>query len=92
MQDRGRLLQEEIAAKLAAESNSHLHALSILTSLFLPPTLVVGIFGMNVGGVPLTQSSDGMIWAILICLTSSAAVYGVLKRVRYLLRRSGLPD
>ena len=92
MQDRGRLLQEEIAAKLAAESNSHLHALSILTSLFLPPTLVVGIFGMNVGGVPLTQSSDGMLWAILICLASSAAVYGVLKRVRYLLRRSGLPD
>jgi zinc transporter len=92
MQDRGRLLQEEIAAKLAAEANSHLHALSILTSLFLPPTLVVGIFGMNVGGLPLVQNSDGIFWAVLLCLVSSAAVYGVLKRVRYLLRRSGLPD
>jgi zinc transporter len=92
MQDRGRLLQEEIAAKLAAESNSHLHALSILTSLFLPPTLVVGIFGMNTPGLPLTESNEGFLWAILLCVVSSAAVYGVLKRVRYLLRRSGLPD
>jgi zinc transporter len=92
MQDRGRLLQEEIAAKLAAESNSHLHALSILTSLFLPPTLVVGIFGMNTGGLPFVDNSEGFLWAILLCVVSSAAVYGILKRVRYLLRRSGLPD
>jgi zinc transporter len=92
MQDRGRLLQEEIAAKLAAEANSHLHALSILTSLFLPPTLVVGIFGMNTQGLPLTGNSEGFLWAILLCVVSSAAVYGVLKRVRYLLRRSGLPE
>jgi len=92
MQDRGRLLQEEIGAKLAAEANSHLHALSILTSLFLPSTLVVGIFGMNTQGLPLTGNSEGFLWAILLCVVSSAAVYGVLKRVRYLLRRSGLPE
>src|SRR5262245_2023952 len=92
MQDRGRLLQEEISAQLAAEANSHLHALSILTSLFLPPTLVVGIFGMNAGGLPLTANNNGFLWAMLLCLVSSAAVYAILKRVRYLLRRSGLPD
>jgi zinc transporter len=92
MQDRGRLLQEEIAAKLAAEANSHLHALSILTSLFLPPTLVVGIFGMNTNGLPLTETGNGFLWAMLLCGVASAAVYAVLKRVRYLLRRSGLPD
>ena len=92
MQDRGRLLQEEISAQLAAEANSHLHALSILTSLFLPSTLVVGIFGMNTKGLPLTDIDDGFLWAILLCLVSSAAVYAVLKRVRYLLKRSGLPE
>jgi zinc transporter len=92
MQDRGRLLQEEISAQLAADANSHLHALSILTSLFLPPTLMVGIFGMNVQGLPLTDDPEGFLWVMLLCLLSSAAVYAVLKRVRHLLRRSGLPD
>lgn len=74
MQDRGRLLQEEISAQLAAEANSHLHALSILTSLFLAPTLMVGIFGMNVQGIPLTENRDGFLWTMLLCLLSSAAV------------------
>jgi len=92
MQDRGRLLQEETAAQLAAEANSHLHALSILTSLFLPPTLVVGIFGMNTQRLPLSENSHGFLWAMLFCALSSAAVYFILKRVRYLLRKSGLPD
>jgi Mg2+ and Co2+ transporter CorA len=92
MQDRGRLLQEEIAAKLAAEANSHLHALSILTSLFLPPTLVVGVFGMNVQGLPLTGNGGGFLWVMLVCVLSAAAVYGALKRIRYLLKRSGLPE
>jgi len=92
MQDRGRLLQEEISAQLAAEANSHLHALSILTSLFLPPTLVVGIFGMNVQGLPLTDNGSGFLWIMLVCALSAAVVYGALKRIRYLLKRSGLPE
>jgi zinc transporter len=90
MQERGRLLQEEIAAKLAEETNRHLHALSILTSVFLPPTLVVGIFGMNTKGLPLTDSDDGFLWAMGLCLASAAAVYLLLKRVSNFLKRRGV--
>ena len=90
LQERGRLLQEEIAAKLAEETNRHLHALSILTSVFLPPTLVVGIFGMNVKGLPLVDNDDGFLWAMALCLASAAAVYLLLKRVSNFLKRRGV--
>ena len=90
MQERGRLLQEEIAAKLATETNNYLQAISVLTALFLPPTLVVGIFSMNTHGIPLTENPEGFEWVILISGLCSLAAYWLLKRAPRLFKRSGL--
>jgi zinc transporter len=90
MQERGRLLQEEIAAKLATETNNYLQAISVLTALFLPPTLIVGIFGMNTKGLPLSDDADGFIWVMLLSALCSAGAYWLLKRAPTLFKRSGL--
>jgi zinc transporter len=89
-QERGRFLQDEIAAKLATEANRHLHALSILTSIFLPPTLIVGTFGMNIDNLPLIHSNWAFLWIILISMLSGIAALLVLRRATDWLRRSGL--
>ncbi len=39
IQERARLLQDEIAAKVAAETNRHLFVLTILTAVLLHPRL-----------------------------------------------------
>jgi len=90
IQDRGRFLQDEIAAKLATEANRHLHALSILTSVLLPPTLIVGIFGMNIDHLPLIHSDMAFLWIILISVVSGIAALLVLRRATEWLRKSGL--
>ena len=90
MQERGRLLQEEIAAKLATETNNSLQAISVLTALFLPPTLIVGIFGMNTQGLPLTGDPDGFAWIMLISALCALGAYWLLKRAPKLFKRSGL--
>ena len=82
LQERARLLQDEIAAKLAAETNRHLFALSLATVFLLPPTLVAGIFGMNVSDLPFTKDPGGFPWAMALCVLSSAAVYGFLRWLR----------
>ena len=81
MQERGRLLQDEITAKLATETNRRLHALSIVTALFLPPALVAGIFGMNTKNLPLLETDGGSFWALGICAASSLCVYLLMKRL-----------
>src|SRR5690606_803938 len=45
--DRARLLQEELAAELADQANRSLNMMTVLSGLLLPGTLVAGIFGMN---------------------------------------------
>ena len=80
LHERARLLQDEVAAKLAEQTNRHLFVLSVVTALLLPPTLVVGVFGMNMGNLPLIHSAHGFGVAMLLCLASSVFVYVLLRR------------
>lgn len=81
MRERGHRLQEEVSALVAEETNRHLYVLSILTTLFLPPTLVTGIFGMNTKGLPLTDVETGFLWAMGLLLASSLAVFLIMRRI-----------
>jgi zinc transporter len=82
IQERSRLLQDEIGAKLAAETNRHLFALSMVTVFLLPPTLVAGVFGMNVTELPFTRDAGGFPWAIGLTAASSAVVFAVMRWLR----------
>ena len=75
LESRARFFRDEIDAKLAAKTNRQLYILSALTSAFLPPALVAGVFGMNMKWLPFTQSDWGFWYVLLLCLTSSAAVW-----------------
>ncbi|CAN7256990.1 hypothetical protein LJR168_003505 [Pseudoxanthomonas sp. LjRoot168] len=81
LQERARLLQDEVAAKLAERTNRHLYVLSMITALLLPPSLVAGLFGMNLPGLPFAHSSHGLAFALLLGVASSALVYGLLRRM-----------
>ncbi len=74
LESRARFFHDEIDAKLSAETNRQLYILSALTAGFLPPTLVAGLFGMNLPDMPWAQSPHGFWIAVGLCLMSSAAV------------------
>lgn len=62
--ERARLLQEELTALLNEQTNRTLFILTVVTVLALPMTIIPGLFGMNVGGIPFGQSDHGF-WAAL---------------------------
>ncbi len=49
--------------------------LSVITSLFLPPGVTAGIFGMNLAGLPFIDSPSGFLVAMLLIAASPALVY-----------------
>ena len=81
LRERSRLLEEELHFKTEEESNRHLHTLSIVTTLLLPPTLITGIFGMNTKGLPLTDVETGFFWAMGLMATSVALAYFFMRRM-----------
>jgi zinc transporter len=83
LRERAHLLQEEAMLKAADQTNSQLQVLAIVATVFLPATLVAGIFGMNVKGLPLTDNINGFFWSMTILIVASALIF-------WLLRRSGI--
>jgi zinc transporter len=84
LQDRARLLHEEIDSKLSSETNRHLYILSIMTAFLLPPTLVTGFFGMNTAALPFTEGSGGTEYAFALIIASVLLAWWLLKRVNIL--------
>jgi zinc transporter len=84
LSDRARLLYEEIGSRIAGRGNRALSALTVISTLLLPPTFVVGAFGMNVGGIPWAQAPHGFWAALGFCLVLVLAGWALLRRFRIL--------
>ncbi|KAL5229780.1 hypothetical protein ABZP36_028556 [Zizania latifolia] len=66
-------LQASLDSWQSEQINKSLYYLSFLSIIFLPLSIVTGVFGMNVGGVPWTQQKnpanrDGFVNVMVICV------------------------
>lgn len=77
-QERSRLVQEEISNCLNEATSRNLYVLSIITAIFLPITLVTGIFGMNVGGLPWLNHPGGFHWVMFVMALTALVTLGAL--------------
>jgi zinc transporter len=80
--ERVKLLQEELTALVSEQTNRTLFILTIVTVLALPINMVAGLFGMNVGGIPLAEHGYGffIIAGILAALTGLLAYLSLGRR------------
>lgn len=72
--ERAVVLQEAFLSQLAQQQNNRMYVLSIVAAIFLPLTFVTGLFGMNVGGLPLLENNNGFVIASLMMVAATAAV------------------
>ncbi|CAN5785637.1 transporter [soil metagenome] len=77
LQERIKLLQEEIAASANEQNNRSLFVLTIVTVLALPINIIAGLLGMNVGGIPLAQHEHGF-WIVVAIVASFTVIAGWL--------------
>ncbi len=77
LQERTKLLQEEIAANVNEDNNRSLFVLTVVTVLALPINIIAGLFGMNVGGVPLAEHHHGF-WIVVSIVVIFTCVAGFL--------------
>lgn len=80
LQERIKLLQEEIAAMINERNSKSLYTLTVFTVVALPINLIAGLFGMNVAGIPLAEHPHGF-WMVvaLILVISAAALWRLLR-------------
>lgn len=59
--ERALVTQEELLNRIAQEQNQRMYLLSVVAAIFLPLTFVTGLLGMNVSGLPGTESPYGFL-------------------------------
>lgn len=69
LQERIKLLQEEVAARVTEETNRSVYVLTMVTVLALPINMIAGLLGMNVGGIPLAEHPEGF-WIVVAIIAS----------------------
>ncbi|MGH8507447.1 MAG: CorA family divalent cation transporter [Gammaproteobacteria bacterium] len=80
---RAKLLQEELAGRVAEMTSRNLVILSIVTTVFLPITLITGIFGMNVAGLPGLEDRSAF-WCVMLGMTGVVLLLVILLHLKRL--------
>jgi len=81
VQHRLTALADHQYAQKADQLSRNGYGLSVVAAVFLPLGFVTGLFGMNVGGLPWTNTPSGF---LIVCLGMAGAVAVVLAALRLL--------
>ena len=85
LRERLSLIQEEITAVISDRMNQNMYVLSIISLVFLPLGFLTGLFGINVGGMPMVTDGGGALaplgFAIVVglCIVCAVGIIVVMR-------------
>lgn len=79
--ERAAVTQEELGNRLSEQLNARMYVLSVVAAIFLPLGFLTGLFGINVGGIPLADNPKGF-FDIVLVLALISVIQVVLFRWR----------
>ncbi len=82
LRDRATILHEDLSAQISEQIAKTSNRLTAVAALLLPPSLVAGMLGANIGGIP-GQESPMAFWEL------SGVMLGLMLLQWWILRRIG---
>ena len=75
--ERAQIIQQTITSQVSDQLNQRMYVMSVVAALFLPLGFLTGLLGVNVGGIPGTESpyAFGLFVIFLVVLTGGIGVY-----------------
>ncbi len=82
--ERAAAVQEEFNYQVSERMNRTMYVLTVVAAILLPPSLIAGLLGINVGGMPGVESSAAF-WIVAAVIVALAVVeYIFLRRLRWI--------
>jgi zinc transporter len=82
--DRAAITHEELNNRLSEQMNKAMYILSIVAAIFLPLGLLTGLLGINVGGIPGTESPWAFSVVSLLLVAVALLLFLTFKRFKWL--------
>jgi len=84
LRERCTIIQEEVNNALSYTMNSRIYLLAIATVIFMPLTLMTGLLGINVNGIPYSDSKYAFFGVCGLLGVMAFFLFRLLKRKRWL--------
>ena len=80
--ERAQIIQQEVASQISDQLNKRMYVMSVVAALFLPLGCLTGLLGVNIGGIPGTESAAAfpLFVLALVILTAAVALYFRMKK------------
>ncbi len=82
--ERAAVTQEELNSRLADQMNKTMYVLTVVAAILLPPSLITGLFGINVGGMPGTESNIGFVTVVLAIILMAVFQFLIFRRLKWI--------
>jgi len=82
--ERAMVAQEELLSSLAQQQNAKMYLLAMVSAVFLPLSFLTGLFGMNVGGLPGTESPMAFLWLVLLMASIGVSILLMFRLKKWL--------
>ena len=84
LSERAVLVHEQILDTRAEQMNNIILLLTAVTVILLPLTVITGVLGMNVAGIPYADSPYAF-WVVCVALVAiGGLIYGLMRKVKWL--------
>ncbi|CAN7286538.1 MULTISPECIES: CorA family divalent cation transporter [Neorhizobium] len=84
IRDRTGILHDDLSTVIGERIARNSNRLAALAALLLPPSVVAGLFGMNVGGIPGVGETWAFLLIVALVIVISASTLWILKRIEWL--------
>ena len=82
--ERAAVTQDELNNRLADQMNRTMYLLTIVAAVLLPPSLITGLFGINVGGMPGVENIWAFTAVVLGLITIGVVEVILLRRLKWI--------
>ncbi len=78
------LIQDELSNQYAERLNNRMYTVTMVATILLPMSIVTGLLGINVGGIPGAHSSFGFLIVCLMLLLMGLLGYWIIRKCKWL--------
>ncbi len=83
VRDRAAVTQDELSSHLEQQMNRNMYVLSIVAAVFLPLGLITGLLGINVGGIPGSDTAWAFTAVCVGLVVLGVAEVVILRRLKW---------
>ena len=82
--ERAGVVQDELNSLISDQMNRTMYLLTVVAAVLLPPSLVTGLLGINVGGVPGTDNPLSFLIVIVLLALLAVVELAILRRLKWI--------